>query len=94
MMEKAWFRTQSFLKQEEAASTASVLNLGNFSGLFLISCISFVLALLLHTIIILKKRIHHENIIIKLLVQGKFALILRFLGSRNRENEIELANAR
>lgn len=95
MMERAWFMSQSSLKQEEAVSTANVLNLDNFSGLFLVSCISFVLALLLHTIFILQKRIHSENIIIKLLVRLKFSFILRFLAAtRNHENEIELANAR
>lgn len=91
MMERAWFRSQSSLKHEEAATAANVLNLDNFSGLFLVSYISFVLALLLHTIFILRKRMHPENIIIKLLVRLKFSLIFRFLSAtRNHESEIEL----
>ena len=85
-MEKSWWRSQSSLVPDNAISnTPNSLGLGDFGGLFFISLVSFILALILHLIFILQKKMQFNNIIVKLLSGGKLAFMLRLLAAR-REN--------
>ncbi|KAI5679871.1 hypothetical protein M9H77_01098 [Catharanthus roseus] len=99
MMEKTWFRNQSssFMPDNVANSSAEPnrLSLDNFGGLFLLSFVSSILALLLHLIFLLKKKLQqHSN---SMLSGEKYLLAivlsLRFLAARNNESRVEPVNA-
>ncbi|KAI5679873.1 hypothetical protein M9H77_01100 [Catharanthus roseus] len=94
VLEKTWFRNQSSFMPNDANSCAvpNRLSFGNFGGLFLLSFVSFILALLLHLIFLLKNKLQQNS---NSMMSGeKYLLaIVRFLGARNNENRVEPVNA-
>ncbi|KAL3517899.1 hypothetical protein ACH5RR_020488 [Cinchona calisaya] len=91
MMENYWFKSKSsYIPADAAAAPRNTLNLQSFSGLFLISCVSCVLALLIHITCRLKK-LKFKNAIINLLDGENVALVLRYLAPRNG-NAVEPVN--
>lgn len=80
-MEKKWFSSHASLTSEdsEAPNTANPLSKDNFLGLFLISGISILIAILIFFIFLLGEKLSLYGNIVKVLARGNLMLILSYL---------------
>ncbi|CAK9142718.1 unnamed protein product [Ilex paraguariensis] len=79
-MEKTWFNTQSSFMPHGSETNPNVLNLDSLRGLFLLSGISSVLALLIFLVFFLNERFCVKNHVLK--AQGKVLFMMKNLFSR------------
>ncbi|KAG8388840.1 hypothetical protein BUALT_Bualt02G0166800 [Buddleja alternifolia] len=82
-MEKKWLTNRSpLLSQDTQQLRASTLGIGNFFGLFIVSGISKLIAIIVLCIFLLGERLSNIYLMLRVLAAGELIFMLRYLSPR------------